>query len=392
MKSNNSITFVMDGNFSHVGGEIYSPHMGYEKFAGRFVPHFDCVRIAARAFPANAPVGSRVTGARTSFADLGAIRGVRGWLWSLPRLSVRLFHVIRNAQTLMIRFPGNVATLALAMCWMTRRPFSAEIVADPEDYFRKGASNHPLRAVAKWIHCRSTASAARRAQTVRYVTDAYLQAKYPARSKADAFGFSDACLPDALYTARDPHSWRHAGPLRMINVSMMHNPSKGHAVLLEAVSRLKRKGVAVTLTLVGDGVLRNGLEALATSLGIADRVSFRGLVSSESACALVAEHDLFILPSLQEGMPRAMLEAMAVGTPVLGTDVGGIPEVLPASDLIRAGSVDAVEAGIEALARERTQLVDMSARQQAKASGFAYSALQQKYDAYCGHLVERCAA
>ncbi len=392
MKSSSSITFVMDGNFSRVGREIYSPHMGHEKFAGRFAPHFDAVQIVARAFPKARPIGSLVTGPHTSFVDLGAVRGARRWLLSLPGTTARLYRAIRSAQTLMIRFPGNVATLALLLCWITRKPFSAEIVADPEDYFSKGASNHPLRNVAKWLHCHSTAFAARRAQSVRYVTDTYLQAKYPPRTRAASFGFSDAFLPDRLFAARDPDALARRGSLRLVNVSMMHNRSKGHVALLEAVSRLKRKNVAVVLTLVGDGALRAELEALAHTLDIANAVVFRGQVSSETACATVAEHDLFVLPSLQEGMPRAMLEAMAVGTPVLGTSVGGIPEVLPASDLIRAGSVDALEAAIEAIARDPLQLVDMSARQRAKVAGFSYSALQEKYDAYCRYLVERCAA
>ncbi|KVK89309.1 glycosyl transferase family 1 [Burkholderia cepacia] len=382
----------MDGNFSRVGREIYSPHMGHEKFAGRFTPHFDGVRIVARAFPKARPIGSLVTGPNTSFVDLGAIRGARHWLLGLPRTTTRLARAIRGAQTLLIRFPGNVATLALLLCWIARKPFSAEIVADPADYFSKAASNHPLRRVAKWLHCGSTALAARRAQSVRYVTDAYLQEKYPPRTHAASFGFSDAFLPDGLFAARDHDVLARPGSLRLINVSMMHNRSKGHAALLEAVARLKRKQVAVVLTLVGDGALRAELEALAHTLGIANAVVFRGQVASEAACAAVAEHDLFVLPSLQEGMPRAMLEAMAVGTPVLGTRVGGIPEVLPPSDLIRAGSVDAIEAAIEAIARDPARLVDMSARQQAKVAGFAYSALQEKYDAYCRYLVERCAA
>lgn len=392
MKSINSITFVMDGNFARIGHVIYSPHMGHEKFAGRFVAHFDAVRIVARAFPANQPIGSRVTGQHTAFVDLGAIRGAGSWLLGLPRTAVRLFRVVRRAQTLMIRFPGNVAALALVLCWVTRKPFSAEIVADPADYFGKGASNHPLRNLAKWVHCRSTALAARRAQSVRYVTEGYLQTKYPACSAADSFGFSDAWLPDSLFATRDTDAFVRSGPLRLINVSMMHNRSKGHVALIEAMSRLKRKNVSVVLTLVGDGVLRAELEALADASGIADVVTFRGRMSSEEVCATVATHDLFVLPSLQEGMPRAMLESMAVGTPVLGTRIGGIPEVLPASDMIRAGSVDAIEAAVEVLARDRSQLVDMSIRQQAKAAAFSYSALQEKYDAYCRYLVERCAA
>lgn len=116
---------------------------------------------------------------------------------------------------------------------------------------------------------------------------------------------------------------------------------KGIPVLLSSVSMLERKGYEVKLTLLGDGRDRFYLEELAKSLGISDRVDFKGFVSQEAVSKALGESDIFVLPSFAEGIPVSFMEAMASGVPVVGTSVGGISElvidhqtglVVPASD------------------------------------------------------------
>ena len=106
-------------------------------------------------------------------------------------------------------------------------------------------------------------------------------------------------------------------------------PGKGLDALLEAVARLSSDRPALELRLIGDGPERPALAALAQRLGITDRVRFIGALRTpqEVARALVG-FDLFALASQAEGLPTALLEAMAVGVPVIATAVGGIPEVL----------------------------------------------------------------
>lgn len=103
---------------------------------------------------------------------------------------------------------------------------------------------------------------------------------------------------------------------------------KGHRYLLEAVRLLRaRGGPDVQLHLLGDGPLRASLEVIARDLGVADRVTFAGFCANPFA--YVRRCDLFCLPSLNEGMPGALLEAMACGTPVVATDCPSGPrEVL----------------------------------------------------------------
>jgi glycosyltransferase involved in cell wall biosynthesis len=115
-----------------------------------------------------------------------------------------------------------------------------------------------------------------------------------------------------------------AGPVIATVASL--TPKKGHEHLLRAVARLRARGVAAAVLLAGDGPLRPQLEALAGELGLAESVQFLGNVPRAGDVLAVA--DLFVLPSLVEGMPLALLEAMSAGKAAIATSVGGIPEVI----------------------------------------------------------------
>jgi glycosyltransferase involved in cell wall biosynthesis len=101
---------------------------------------------------------------------------------------------------------------------------------------------------------------------------------------------------------------------------------KGHAFLLRAVAQLRDRGVTCTLVLAGDGPERPGLEALTHELGLTGRVQYLGTVPQPAD--VLAAIDVFVLPSLVEGLPLALLEAMLAGTAVVATAVGGVPEVV----------------------------------------------------------------
>jgi glycosyltransferase involved in cell wall biosynthesis len=103
-------------------------------------------------------------------------------------------------------------------------------------------------------------------------------------------------------------------------------PGKGHADLLHALARVRLRAPAVRVLAAGDGVERPRLEALAAGLGVADLVRFLGARSDVPA--LLAASDAYVHPSLAEALPTSVLEAMAVGLPVVATDVGGVPEIV----------------------------------------------------------------
>jgi glycosyltransferase involved in cell wall biosynthesis len=103
-------------------------------------------------------------------------------------------------------------------------------------------------------------------------------------------------------------------------------PVKGFPHLIKAVQLLREQGLNVKLWLVGDGILNQELRRLAQDSGVGERVVMFG--PREDTYELLQAMDMFVLPSLHEGIPMALLEAMAAGLPVIATRVGGIPEVI----------------------------------------------------------------
>lgn len=101
-------------------------------------------------------------------------------------------------------------------------------------------------------------------------------------------------------------------------------PDKGHQLVIEALAQL----TDVHLVIAGDGPMRGALESLARRLGVAERISWAGVVSQEQLARYYAAADVTVLASRLEGMPNVLLESIACGTPVIASDVGGNGEIV----------------------------------------------------------------
>ena len=117
-----------------------------------------------------------------------------------------------------------------------------------------------------------------------------------------------------------------AGPLHLVFVGRLVR-QKGLDVLLEALSRLPA-ALDYRLTIVGDGPLRAELADRAAAPGLSGRVAFAGWTAREAMPGLLRRADLFVFPSRDEGMPNAVLEAMASGLPVVATRISGNEELV----------------------------------------------------------------
>jgi glycosyltransferase involved in cell wall biosynthesis len=150
---------------------------------------------------------------------------------------------------------------------------------------------------------------------------------------------------------------RHAPAIPTFACVASLRPYKGHAVLLDAIALLRARGMTLRVVLVGDGPLRGALEAQAARLGIGDAVDLRGALPHEEIPGLLAAATAVVLPSVtqsdgqMEGIPVALMEAMAAGVPVVSTRLSGIPE------LVRDG-----EGGLLVPERDPAALADAMAR------------------------------
>jgi glycosyltransferase involved in cell wall biosynthesis len=127
---------------------------------------------------------------------------------------------------------------------------------------------------------------------------------------------------------------------------------KGHFILLEAAARLAKEGKKFELVLVGGGELREILEQRMQALGLDGSVRITGFVSQERVVEELRAARALVLPSLGEGLPVVIMEAFALGRPVVSTFIAGIPELVTHGHngwLVPAGSVEALAAALSEL-------------------------------------------
>ena len=115
--------------------------------------------------------------------------------------------------------------------------------------------------------------------------------------------------------------------LRVICVGRLSS-EKGHAGLLDAFASLLARGVQAQLVLIGDGPERDSLIRQSAALGLESDVEFAGRKNERDVHTEIAKSDLLVLPSLMEGLPVVLIEAMAIGVPVVASCVAGIPELI----------------------------------------------------------------
>jgi len=154
-------------------------------------------------------------------------------------------------------------------------------------------------------------------------------------------------------------------------------PEKSTADLLRAVAKLPPEMDDLLVCIVGDGALRAELEAEAQRLGIEERVVFAGAV--EDVRPWLAAFDLFVLPSRSEGLPGALMEAMALGCPVIVSAVGGVPEVIgDAGVLVEPGEVDGFATQIGRLLADREAAVALAEAGKVQVQEFSLASMAAK--------------
>src|SRR5207302_3928988 len=128
-------------------------------------------------------------------------------------------------------------------------------------------------------------------------------------------------------------------------------------------------------------------EARAKALGLNGAVQFRGqVVSADAVRAELDRADLFVLPSRQEGLPRAMIEAMARGLPCIGSTVGGSPGLLPVEDLVPPGDASALTRKIHDVLGDPQRMARMSARNLEKAREYRKDVLSERRRVFYEHV------
>lgn len=165
---------------------------------------------------------------------------------------------------------------------------------------------------------------------------------------------------------------------------------KGHRYLIEAARKIVDKRPDTTFVFLGDGELLNELKNMASRLGIEENVKFLGW--RPDVAELMSAFDVFVLPSLNEGMGRVLVEAMALGKPIVASNVGGIPDLVIDGKngfLVPAADVETMAARIRELLDDPGKREEMGNTGRRYAVGYSSEEMVKKIDLLCRHLLHK---
>ena len=172
-----------------------------------------------------------------------------------------------------------------------------------------------------------------------YVTQEFLQRRYPTKGKSIGCSNVNISTGDAsVLKRRMEHIANRSDVLKIATVAAVNVRYKGQEYVIRALGRLKKQGILMEYHLVGGGD-NTFLKETANAYGVETQVIFHGLMPHDQILSFLDEMDLYVQPSKQEGLPRALIEAMSRGCLSLGSRTAGIPELLPSRYVFRRGNV-----------------------------------------------------
>jgi len=373
-------------------GAAWTPTMFPHEFWERYLDVFDTVNVVARALPASKPDDSwqRVDGPGVTFSALPHYVGPGQHVLRRRALKRAATAAVDRDAAALFRVGSPIADIMAPILARRGQPFAVEVVGDPWDTFAPGAMRHPLRPLLRRVFARNLRRQCSTACAASYVTAGALQKRYPPGPDTFATDYSSIRLIDSDYASGPRSTFTEEGTTTLATVGTLAQMYKACDVLLEAIARcVHERGLDLRLAIVGDGRHRPELESLASTLGVDDRVDFLGqLPAGEAVREVLDGTDLFVLPSRQEGLPRALIEAMARGLPCVGSDVGGIPELLAPEDVVPAGDAGALAAAIAGAVETPGRLARMAERNFQRAAEYRDEELASRRRSLYRHLAE----
>lgn len=359
-------------------GRIWTNSPFTNDFWERYLSVFDAVRILARVAEVDSVADSMhsVGGDLVSFLSLPYYEGPSQYLLKMRQTRLILRRELGMSDAIILRLPGAIGSTVLSSAIREGRPWGAEIVGDPFDVFAPGAVVHPLRPLFRWQFTRSLKNQTRHATSVAYVSNESLQRRYPASPDAFSTSYSSVTLKQDAFVHSPRLGTSAPDPARIVLVGSLDQMYKGVDTLIDAMHSLRERGIEVHATVVGDGRFRVRLEDQARQLEMSRFIQFVGHIPSwEAVKGHLDDADIFVLPSRTEGLPRAMIEAMARGLPSIGTTVGGIPELLSPEDLVPPNDARALAEKLESVILNPNLMIAMSSRNLLRASMYREEAL-----------------
>ena len=361
-------------------------NLGYP-FWKRYLDAFDNVTILARLGEGQGAAMVPVEGPNVRLHPLPFFIGPSQYALKRHIIKKQIRKIAATPNTaFIVRVPGEISNLLTSELIKQKRPYAVEVIGDPHEVFAKGAVKHLMRPLIRLYYTQQLKTQCAKAIAVSYVNNFSLPSRYPAAPSAFTTNYSSIELKKDTFVEQ-PRSAPKNNTINLVIVGTLEQPYKAHDILIDAVTICQQKELDVRLSIVGKGYLRAQLESQVRKNNIEDAVTFRGQVSSgDGVRAELDKADIFVLPSRTEGLPRAMIEAMARGLPCIGSNVGGIPELLDPENMVPSNDAEALANKLQEVIADKEHMVAMSAQNLKRAEQYESGILQEKRKAFYSYI------
>lgn len=259
------------------------------------------------------------------------ICSLNGFIFDRKKCKKLIDEQMYKADFAIIRLPSFIGNIAISCAQKYKKPFIVELVGCPWD----SLWNHGIigKILAPYLFF-TTKREIKESKYVVYVTNNFLQKRYP----NDKFniGCSDVDLSRNTEFGLNTRQLNKNQKLIIGTLGIIDVPYKGQEYVIKAISQLKKEGYNLEYQIAGPGN-KSRLQKIAKRYGVIDDVIFLGSIPHDDIYKWLGKLTFYIQPSMTEGMPRALLEAMSVGCVCIGSDAGGIPELLDRKMVFKKG-------------------------------------------------------
>lgn len=328
--------FIHDHRFPRRGNDYYQSY-GFDKdFFYRYLSIFDNLGVIGR----ETDLASKEKVEKVQ-ADIGflTIKDLKQLKSTKVRSSIN--EKIVKSDYIVIRVPSILGLYAAWVAKRNRKPYIIEVVGCSWDAIaNKGWTKILPAAVITYL----TRKAVRSAKFVVYVTEEFLERRYPTKGKYIA-------CSNVTLNSVDEVSIRKR--LKLIDEQKANDKViigtcatvdvvyKGQQDVIVALARLKEEGHNIEYQMVGGGDT-SYLKSVAEKHGVIDQVKFIGSLNHEDVFSWLENIDIYVHPSKQEGLSRAIIEAMSKGCPIFAADAGGIHELIEEEFIFDKGNVQQI--------------------------------------------------
>lgn len=368
------IIFVHDHIFKVTGADCYSSGGLPAAVWQRYLFVFNGLTVVGRDGGCLSPEDRGYTLSSTEgvkFKLLPNISNLKNLLWCSEIVSKECKRLISEHDGVIARLPSRLGHVFVAEAIRQGKPYAVEVVACPWDaLWNYGNWKGKLLAPFSMLNLKRSLY---RSPFALYVTKEFLQKRYPTK------GVSTFCSNVEISEVAQQvlsHRIRSIQNGNKIVFGLIGNYSsryKGIDVAIQALAAIDDRLPEWEFQIIGSGDSAFYLQ-LANSLGVSNKVKFVGSkASGQPVYDWLDTVDIYLQPSYQEGLPRALIEAMSRGCPALATSVAGIPELLHKTEMVKPGDFRSLSEQILSMSS------DLSRRSQAANANFEKAKEYYKY-------------